>query len=125
MLTDTAPEQVVETPQSYLSVLKISVPSSTKWDPAIAEQLMIGLFSVGRPMNLEIGVTKGKIEWAVVVPFDYQESTINYIYSFYPNAIITAEFSVEFVQSHFKRIIIRKPSFQRHIKFGSSCAHNH
>lgn len=91
-MTKSNNQKAIEvTTSSCFSVLKIAVPSSTAWDPHIAEQMMVGLFSILRPFKLEIGATAGKLEWAIVVPQEFEDSTVSFIYSLYPNADIVAK----------------------------------
>lgn len=69
-------------------VIDIHLPSSTPWQPGIAEQLMISLFSMHEPMSLVINATAQSITWYIEVPRKKADTVKQLVFGIYPQAII-------------------------------------
>lgn len=74
---------------NQLQVIKVTVPPTTKWQPNLAEQLMVSLFSFSKPIVLGIVAEPNKIYWYLEVTDDVSKTVTQTIYSHYPQAEIT------------------------------------
>ena len=87
-------QQIKETIQqeayakTHSHTLTISIPPSTKWQPAQAEQLISSLYSLQEPITLRIVATSSGITWQVVTLDKYLDTIKRSILASYPNTDI-------------------------------------
>ncbi len=80
---------VTDTTSTYLKYLGVSVPSTTKWHPDLAQQLIISLFSFSTPVVLGIAARPNKVRWYLEVSRDEVETVTQTLYAVYPQAQVT------------------------------------
>ncbi|MCB8978627.1 MAG: type IV secretion system DNA-binding domain-containing protein [Ardenticatenaceae bacterium] len=82
-MTDLAQIQVNKT-----EVLEIYAPTSSPWQPKIAERLMISIFSIYEPLSLIINANAQAITWRIEVPQKKADTLRQILFGIYPQATI-------------------------------------
>lgn len=82
-MTDLAQIQVNKT-----EVLEIYAPTSSPWQPKIAERLMISIFSIYEPLSLLMNANAQAITWRIEVPQKKADTLRQILFGIYPQATI-------------------------------------
>jgi hypothetical protein len=85
MTTNTPSAQTERT-----SVITIHVPSTLKWQPQVAQQLLVSWFALSEPLSLIIRATANSIEWQVETWRKQEAALKQTLYGFYPSVQIKA-----------------------------------
>ena len=73
------------------TILTLAVPASTQWQPNLAGQLAVGLFSFSQPLSLGIVATKQRIGWYLELDSQLMETVTQTLYASYPQAQIRSQ----------------------------------
>lgn len=73
----------------YLQVFRVAVPPNIKWQPNLAHQLMVSLFSASSSLVLGIAAQPNQIYWYLEVNNEAVETVTQTLYSVFPQAHIT------------------------------------
>lgn len=86
----------------YRQVINLKVPASTSWDPDQAQQLMISLFGIGRPLNLIIQATAHYISWSIEIGAPYLQAVTSALHALYPQAQVAATAKAELYWGYYR-----------------------
>ncbi len=75
---------------SYIHSLMVRVPSDTKWQPLMAQRLMVALFSIYESVALQIRATADTLVWQVEAQGSLRPRIQRAIYGVYPQAEVTS-----------------------------------
>jgi len=79
---------VIDKDQSFTRLVTIFVPVNTKWQPDIAQQFHLRLFTFQNPLNLLIEATETGIRWIIEVARSDERALVKTLYTLYPQAQI-------------------------------------
>lgn len=88
----TSPRKLFAKP-SFIRIIDIRVPPTTKWEAKASQQLMHSLFALIQ-LQLFIHATAEGIQWQVEVPHTDVEAAVKILYAHYPQAQITTHSKV-------------------------------
>ena len=76
------------TSNTFIQLATIKARPDAKWQPAIAQQCVVGLFAVPAPLTLLIRATDRGITWQVEAPYEVIEMVERNLYGLYPEVDI-------------------------------------